>query len=155
MRHSTALLTLAALLTVPAVASAQVATALAVTRQQIQADRQAIVAANLPLTDDQATKFWPMYQEYRVAVGKIADERINLLMDPTASDSVTDKQINDMLNKWVKLGGDYTKLQGDWMKKFQPVLGAKGTVRFYQIETRLDLIVEASMASQIPLVPVK
>ncbi len=155
MRRSTALLTLAALLTLPAVATAQVATDLAVTRQQIQADRQAIVAENLPLTDDQATKFWPMYQEYRIAVGKIADERMNLLFAPSAADSVTDKEINDMLNQWVKLGGDYSKLQASWIKKFQPVLGAKGTVRFYQIETRLDLIVQASMASQVPLVPVK
>jgi Spy/CpxP family protein refolding chaperone len=155
MRRSTALLALAALLAVPAVASAQVATDLAVTRQQIQADRQAIVAENLPLTDDQATKFWPMYQEYRIAVGKLADQRINLLLAPPAADTATTKEINDMLNEWVKLGGQYAKLQGDWLKKFQPVLGAKGTVRFYQIETRLDLIVQAALASQIPLVPVK
>jgi Spy/CpxP family protein refolding chaperone len=155
MRRSSTLFALAALLAVPAVASAQVATDLAVTRQQIQADRQAIVAENLPLTEAQATKFWPMYQEYRTAVGKLADQRISLLMTPTAADTATDKEINDALNQWVKLGGQYAKLQGDWIKKFQPVLGAVGTVRFYQIETRLDLIVQASMASQIPLVPVK
>jgi Spy/CpxP family protein refolding chaperone len=155
MRRSTSLLILAALLAAPAVASAQVSTDLAVTRQQIQADRQAIVAQNLPLTEAQAAKFWPMYQEYRAAVGKIADQRINLLMTPTAADTATDKEINDALNQWVKLGGQYAKLQGDWIKKFQPVLGSVGTVRFYQIETRLDLIVQASLASQIPLVPVQ
>lgn len=154
MRRSTTLLALAALLAVPAVASAQ-ATDIAVTRQQIQADRQAIVAQNLPLTEAQATAFWPMYQQYRAAVGKLADQRINLLMTPTAADTATDKEINDALNKWVQLGGQYAKLQGDWIKKFQPVLGAKGTVRFYQIETRLDLIVQAALASEIPLVPVK
>jgi hypothetical protein len=155
MRRSTTVLALAALLAVPVVASAQAATDIAVTRQQIQADRQAIVAQNLPLTDAQATAFWPMYQEYRAAVGKLADQRINLLMTPTAADTATDKEINDALNQWVKLGGQYAKLQGDWIKKFQPVLGAKGTVRFYQIETRLDLIVQAALASEIPLVPVK
>ena len=155
MRRSTALLTLAALLALPAAATAQAATDIAVSRQQIQADRQAIVAQNLPLTDAQATAFWPMYQEYRIAVGKLADQRINLLMTPTAADTATDKEINDALNQWVKLGGQYAKLQGDWIKKFQPVLGPKGTVRFYQIETRLDLIVQAALASEIPLVPVK
>jgi Spy/CpxP family protein refolding chaperone len=154
MRRSTTLLALAALLAVPAVASAQ-ATDIAVTRQQIQADRQAIVAQNLPLTESQATAFWPLYQAYRVEVGKLVDQRINLLMTPTTADTATDKEINDALNKWVQLGGQYAKLQGDWMKKFQPVLGAKGTVRFYQIETRLDLIVQAALASEIPLVPVK
>jgi len=154
MRRSTTLLALAALLAVPAVASAQ-ATDIAVTRQQIQADRQAIVAENLPLTESQATAFWPLYQAYRAEVVKLGDQRVALLMTPTAGDTATDKELQDALTKWVKLGGDYAKLQGDWLKKFQPVLGAKGTIRFYQIEMRLDLILQAALASEIPLVPVK
>ena len=155
MRRTTSLLALAALLAVPVVASAQAATDIAVTKQQVQTQRQQIVAQNLPLTQSQATAFWPLYQEYRLAVGKLADQRISLLVTPTAGDTATDKEITDRLTKWVALGGQYAKLQGDWIKKFQPVLGAKGTVRFYQIETRLDLIIQAAIASEIPLVPVK
>ncbi len=155
MRRATSLLALAALLAAPAAVSAQAATDIAVTKQQVQADRQAIVAQNLPLTDAQATAFWPLYQEYRIAVGKLADQRISLITTPTAADTATSKEIEDRLTKWVSLGGQYSKLQGDWIKKFVPVLGAKGTLRFYQIETRLDLIIQAAMASEIPLVPVK
>jgi Spy/CpxP family protein refolding chaperone len=155
MRRTTSLLALAALLAVPAAASAQAATDIAVTKQQVQTQRQQIVAQNLPLTDAQATKFWPLYQEYRLAVGKLADQRIALITTPTAADTATSKEIEDRLTKWVSLGGQYAKLQGDWIKKFEPVLGAKGTLRFYQIETRLDLIIQAALASEIPLVPVK
>ena len=154
MRRSTTLLALAALLAIPAVASAQ-ATDLAVTRQQIQADRQAIVAQNLPLTEAQATAFWPLYQAYRAEVVKLGDQRVAAIMTPTAGDTATDKELDTMLTKWVKVGEDYAKLQGAWIKKFQPVLGSQGTIRFYQIESRLDLIVQAAMASEIPLVPVK
>ena len=154
MRRSTTLLALAALLAIPAVASAQ-ATDLAVTRQQIQADRQAIVAQNLPLTEAQATAFWPLYQAYRAEVVKLGDQRVAAIMTPTAGDTATDKELDAMLTKWVKVGEDYAKLQGAWIKKFQPVLGSKGTIRFYQIEFRLDLIMQAAMASEIPLVPVK
>ena len=154
MRRSTTLLALAALLAIPAVASAQ-ATDLAVTRQQIQADRQAIVAQNLPLTEAQATAFWPLYQAYRAEVVKLGDQRVAAIMTPTAGDTATDKELDTMLTKWVKVGEDYARLQGAWIKKFQPVLGSKGTIRFYQIESRLDLIVQAAMASEIPLVPVK
>ncbi len=155
MRRSTSLLALAALLALPAAASAQAATDIAVTRQQIQADRQAIVAENLPLTDAQATAFWPLYQQYRTEVGKIMDQRINAIMTPTAGDTATDKELENFLTTWVKAGEDYAKLQSAWIKKFQPVLGTTGTIRFYQIEFRLDLIVQASLASAIPLVPVK
>ena len=154
MRRSTTVLALAALLAIPAAASAQ-ATDLAVTRQQIQADRQAIVAQNLPLTEAQATAFWPLYQAYRAEVVKLGDQRVAAIMTPTAGDTATDKELDTMLTKWVKVGEDYAKLQGAWIKKFQPVLGSKGTIRFYQIESRLDLIVQAAMASEIPLVPVK
>ena len=154
MRRSTTLLALAAFLAIPAVASAQ-ATDLAVTRQQIQADRQAIVAQNLPLTEAQATAFWPLYQAYRAEVVKLGDQRVAAIMTPTAGDTATDKELDTMLTKWVKVGEDYAKLQGAWIKKFQPVLGSQGTIRFYQIESRLDLIVQAAMASEIPLVPVK
>ncbi len=154
MRRSTTVLALAALLAVPAVASAQ-ATDIAVTRQQIETDRQGIVAQNLPLTESQATAFWPLYQQYRAGVKKINDQRQALLFSPTAADTVTDKEIATFLASWTKLDQDYAKLKGDWAKKFEPVLGARGTLRFYQIENRLDLIVQASMASSIPLVPVK
>jgi hypothetical protein len=154
MRRLTSLLSFATLAVAPVALSAQ-ATDIAVTRQQIQADRQAIVAQNLPLTEAQATAFWPLYQAYRAEVVKIVDQRFNALMTPTAGDTATDKELEDFLTRWVKAGEDYAKLQGAWIKKFQPVLGAKGTIRFYQIEFRLDLIVQAAMASEIPLVPVK
>lgn len=155
MRHITSLLALAALLAVPAVVSAQAATDIAVTKQQVQTQRQQIVAQNLPLTQAQATAFWPLYQEYRLAVGKLADQRIALITTPTAGDTATSKEIEDRLTKWVSINGQYAKLQGDWIKKFEPAIGARGTLRFYQIETRLDLIIQAAIASEIPLVPVK
>lgn len=154
MRRPTTLLVLAGLLAVPAVASAQ-ATDLAVTRQQIQADRQAIVAANLPMSDSTARNFWPVYQQYRADISKLIDKRQAILTDPVAGDSLTAKQIDQMLADWVKVGVEYTQTQQKYVKKFQGILGPRGAIRFYQIEKRLDLIVETSLASAIPLVPAK
>jgi len=44
---------------------AQGRTAIEVTRGDIQADRKAILAVNLPLSEEQAEAFWPLYREYR------------------------------------------------------------------------------------------
>jgi len=154
MRRTVPLLLLAAALTLPTVARAQ-ATDLAVTREQIQANRQAIVAQNLPLSEAQASAFWPIYQQYRAEVGKINDQRQAVLFNPTAADSVTDKDIQQATSTWFKLDQSYAKLQAGYVNKFVAAIGAKGTLRFFQIENRLDLIVKASMASSIPLVPVQ
>jgi hypothetical protein len=32
--------------------------------QDIRSQRQKVVAANMPLTDTEATKFWPVYNRY-------------------------------------------------------------------------------------------
>ncbi len=154
MRRSLAAFALAALAAAPAALSAQ-ATDMAVTRQQIQTDRQAIVAQNLPLTETQASAFWPLYQQYRTEVNKLNDQRQAILFTPTAADTVSDKELTDAMTGWFKVDQQYATLKGNWVKKFLPVLGAKGTLRFFQIENRLDLIVSASLASSIPLMPVK
>jgi hypothetical protein len=154
MRRTSILVALAGLLAVPTVASAQ-ATDMAVTRQQIQADRQSIVAENLPLPEAQASAFWPVYQAYRADIGKVTDQLQSLLTDPVAGDTVTDKEITYRLAKWFSVNEQRAKVQNRYMGKFTKAIGAQNTLRFYQIENRLDLIVEASIASAIPLVPVK
>lgn len=154
MRRTVPLFLLAAAVLIPTAARAQ-ATDLAVTRQQIQTDRQAIVAQNLPLTEAQAAAFWPVYAQYRAQVTKLNDQRQTILTNPTAADTISDKELADAVTKWFKVDQDYAKLQASYVSKFVAVIGAKGTLRFYQIENRLDLIVKASMASSIPLVPVQ
>jgi len=44
-------------------------------RQDIRAERKKIVAANLPLTADEATKFWPLYDQYIAETIKLNDAR--------------------------------------------------------------------------------
>ena len=47
-------------------------------RQDIRSERKKIVAANLPLTEDEAVKFWPVYDRYVVDHSKIYDTRYAL-----------------------------------------------------------------------------
>ncbi len=108
-------------------------------------------------TETQASAFWQkLCQQYRTEVNKLNDQRQAIYyFTPTAADTVSDKELTDAMTGWFKLDQQYAKLKGSWAKKFEPVLGARGTLRFFQIENRLDLIVQAAMASSIPLVPVK
>ena len=44
-------------------------------RQDIRSERKQLVAANLPLTDTEATKFWPVYDRYTAELTKLNDSR--------------------------------------------------------------------------------
>jgi hypothetical protein len=55
---------------------------------------------------------------------------------------------------------DYTRLQRKqvdkrtaYLKKFSKVLAPDKALRFAQVETRLDLLIQLQMAARVPLVP--
>ena len=51
----------------------------------IQANRKALVAANLGLTDGEAAGFWPVYDRYAKEIAAIGDRLVAVIQDYTAS----------------------------------------------------------------------
>src|SRR4030095_9381924 len=50
-------------------------------RQDIRSQRKKIIAANLPLTEPEAVKFWPVYDRYVVDHSKIYDTRYRFIKE--------------------------------------------------------------------------
>ena len=50
-------------------------------RQDIRSERKKVAAANMPLTDTEATKFWPVYDRYIAETIKVNDVRFALLKE--------------------------------------------------------------------------
>ena len=144
---------LALLTSLPVHASGQVRSGIAMDRATLQAERQSIVAANLPLTDAQAKTFWPMYNEYRGELGKLGDRYVNLVLEYAKNDpTLTDVQANKMLDDFLAIQKEELKVKSAWAPKFRKALPGKVVTRFYQIENKLDTIVRYDAADQIPLV---
>ena len=132
---------------------AQLQEAAALTRAQLQSDRQAVVAANLPLTGEQAAALWPVYREYRAALATAGNRMTNLIFTYSKNyESMTDQQATPMLDEWLSIKQQEMKIKIDYAPKFRQVLPSKLVTRFYQIENKLDTIVMLDMVTQIPLV---
>ncbi len=128
---------------------------IAVGRAGLQSDRQAIVAANLPMTDAQAKVFWPMFRDYRGQVARIGDRIEELILAYAKNyDTLTDEQAKSMLDEFLAIQKDDIKIKAEWAPKFGKVLPPKSVTRFYQIENKLDAILRFQAAGQIPLVDV-
>jgi predicted transposase YdaD len=54
---------------------------LALLRRDIRSIKKQLIAANLTLTDSEATKFWQVYEQYSAETGKINDTRTAIIKE--------------------------------------------------------------------------
>ena len=122
-------------------------------RQDVRSQKKQIVAANMQLTDAEAEKFWPVYDQYTAEVTKLGDTRVALIKQYAQNyDTLTDAQANDLMQKWGGLEESVAQLWLKYIPNFEKVVSAKKTALFFQIDRRLSLIIDLQLASAIPLV---
>ena len=122
-------------------------------RKDLRDQKKQVVAANLPLTGDEAAKFWPVYDSYTQETIKINDRRYALFKEYAANyNTMTDTQASSYIRRWNQVDGDFTNLRLEWIPKFEQVLGAKKSAAFFQIERRCGLMIELQLSSLLPLV---
>lgn len=123
---------------------------------QLKADRQAVVAANLPLTDGESKIFWPVYKEYRAEVEQIGDRVAKLVVAYAANfDTMNDTKAEAFFKEQMEIDRARVALREKWVPRVRKVLPTLKAARFFQIENKIDAIVMLTLASEIPLVPVK
>ena len=162
MRRIFPALVLATALAAPsAVALAQTETAtgvsiekdLALVRKNLRTEKKKLIALNVPLTEAEATKFWPVYDEYALAMSKHYDEFYAVIKDYAANQkTLTDKQAIDMISKWSQIQVDVAQERQKWIPKFEKVIPGKKAALFLQIDRRLYGLMDMQVASEVPLV---
>ena len=124
-------------------------------RGMIQADRQAVVSDAMQLTEIEANAFWPLYHQYRAEMDTVGDGVKHLVLEYAGLyPDVPDVRAKQMLKELANLEKKQVATRAKYLKKFAKVLPAAKTLRFAQVESRLDLAVRLEMAAAIPLVPI-
>src|ERR1700758_3901032 len=122
-------------------------------RDTIAANRKALVAANLKLTDEEATRFWPLYDRYQTELKSVQDRTAKVIEDYTASfHDLSDEKAMKLANDWLSAEGDRVKVRRTYLEEFAKVLPGRKVVRFYQIENKMDAVLRYDLASHIPVV---
>ncbi|HEX3093949.1 MAG TPA: hypothetical protein VHW72_15050 [Candidatus Angelobacter sp.] len=122
-------------------------------RQDIRSERKKVVAANLPLTEAEAVKFWPVYDRYISETIKVNDDRFALLKDYARNyDATSEQQADSFIKRWLAFDQDNTQLRLKYIPEFEKVISHKKTAMFFQIDRRVSMLIELQLASQVPLV---
>jgi hypothetical protein len=114
--------------------------AISLVRSVIQVDRAAAVAEALQLTEAEAGKFWPLYEQYRAEMSQIGDGLVKLVQDYAFHyPIVPEGEAGRMLKELTRLEKEQASSRAAWLKKIGKVLPASKTLRFAQVANRLDL----------------
>jgi hypothetical protein len=122
-------------------------------RQDIRSKKKQLIAANLTLTDAEATKFWPIYDQYSAEMTKIGDQRYALIKEYAQNfGSLTDEQALSLINRSLALDEAVAQLRIKHVPIINKVLPGKKTATFFQMDRRITTLIDLQLASQIPLV---
>ncbi len=123
-------------------------------RSNLQADKNEVIAHTMRFTETESTAFWPLYRDYSHDQQVIGDARVQLIKDYAKNyDSMDDAKAKDMAQRLLDIDAKLTKLREDYWPKFEKALGAKRAAKFYQVDSRLSLMINLQLASEIPLIP--
>ena len=122
-------------------------------RKDLRSDKKVLVAANLSLTESEATKFWPVYDQYAVELAKINDKKLIVIKEYAAKyESLSSDEAQELIKKWNEADDEVIQLRAKYVPKFHDVLHSKKTARFFQLDRRIGLVLDLQLASEIPLV---
>jgi polyhydroxyalkanoate synthesis regulator phasin len=122
-------------------------------RAEIQADRQAVVAANLSLTETEGAAFWPLYREYRGEMAKVGDRLQKLIQDYAKTyESATAEQAKAMVDEMMSIQRAELKVKESYLPRFRKVIPELKVARLLQIENKIDILIRLELADAIPLI---
>ena len=122
-------------------------------RQDIRSKRKQLIAANLKLTDAEATKFWPVYDQYTAEMTKINDQKVALIKEYASQwGTITDEQASSLIKRSLAVDEQIAQLRIKYLPIFSQVVPGKTVATFFQYDRRLQSIIDLQLASQIPVV---
>jgi len=127
-----------------------------VARSALSADRKATVAKTMQFTEPEGKAFWPLYEQYRAEMDKQGDALLKVIKEyAQLYPNVPDERAKVMLKELGDLQKQRVETRNSHLKKIEKVISPAKTLRFAQVESRLDLALQLEVAANIPLVPVE
>ena len=121
-------------------------------RKDVRSQKKQIIAENMDLSDAEAEKFWPVYDQYAAELSRIYDTKIALLNDYAENySSMTGEQAENYIRKRAEVEQSIMRLRLKYMPAFRKVLSGRETALFYQLDWRLGLAIDVELV-QVPLI---
>jgi hypothetical protein len=117
----------------------------------MRADRATIITATMNFTQKEAAAFWPVYRQYDNERATLDDDRVVVIKEYTEKyPNLTDADAKGMAERMFEYDSRLAGLKKIYYKKFNKVLSALTVTKFFQLERRIDLLMDMKVESALP-----
>ena len=125
--------------------------AIEVARAQMQADKATILTATMNFSDKDGAAFWPIYRQYEHERSVLDDGRVAVIKEYTQKyPTLTDAEAKAMAEQMLECDYRLAALKKKYYKKFNKVLPALTVAKFFQLDRRVDLMMDMQVESSLP-----
>lgn len=124
---------------------------IAVARANMQADRTTLITTGMNFNDKEGAAFWPIYREYQYERSRVDDRRSAVIKEYTQKfPNLTDAEAKSMAEQMLDCESRLAELKKKYYKKFNRVLPALTVTKFFQLERRVDLMIDMQVEIALP-----
>ena len=127
-----------------------------IARDVLNTEKKAAVAEAMQLSDAVSASFWELYNEYNFEVNKVQNERIALIKDFALNyENLSDEKADELWTGLLSYQQQLLKLKKAYYKKFKKIISPGDAARYFQIENKIEALINANLANEIPLIETK
>ena len=125
-------------------------------RDVLKTEKKAVVAELMQLTEAESTPFWVLYNEYQGKLYLVQNKRIAIIKDFADNfENLTNEKADQLWINAMAFNQEILKLEKQYYKKFKKILPAGKAARFFQAENKIETMIDAQLALEIPLIETK
>jgi hypothetical protein len=125
-------------------------------RKDLRAMKMQVIGQNMSLSDAEAQKFWPIYNHYVRDLSEVNDQKYALLKQYAEMwSTMSDEDAMIYVRHWLEADGEAQALRLKYVPVVSQVLPGRKAATFFQLDRRLNMIIDLQLFSQIPLAHVK
>ena len=129
---------------------------LEIARDVLKTEKKAVIAEVMQLTESESKPFWELHNEYQGKLYLVQNKRIDIIQDYSENfENLSDEKADELWLNSMAYETELLKLKKTYYKKFKKILPAGKAARFFQTENKIEAMIDAQLAFEIPLIETK
>ena len=121
-------------------------------RADLKTQRKEIITELMQFDDEDAAKFWPIFEQYDAELSKIGDGRMELIVEYARNyENLTNDQADSLMSKAFELEVQRAQLKKKYFDRMKEALSATQATRFFLVENQIQHIIDLQISSGLPV----